>query len=135
MHSPCKGSTAYTRSENLNEAEQERKSEFSVFPFVHLLWKLQTCLITCLCGRREDPPHWVRPKGGLAKCPLASNKCLHEKHKKERKYGEILHLIHSPDLPGSAIQGLPGCKGAPGPLCTHPCSDPLHTGKDSVSYT
>lgn len=126
----------HTQPETLNEAERDRQSEFSVFPFVHLPWKLQTCLTTRLRGRREEAPRWVRPKGSLAKhLPwLVTNICI--KSIRKRKYGEILHLIHSPDLPGSAIQGHPGCKGTVGPLCAHPCSDPSHIGKTlSLSHT
>lgn len=106
----------------------------SVFPFVHLLWGLQTRTTTCLCGRREDPPCWVRPKGALAKYLPACNKSLHKKHNKERKYGEILHLICPSGLPGSVVLGLPGCKGALGPLCARPCSDTLDIGK-TLSHT
>ena len=121
--------TGYTHSEKLNEAEQERQSGFCVFPFVHWLWKLQTCSKTCLCGRREDLPCWVRPKGSLLKFPPpACNKHLHKKHKKERKYGEILHLIHCPELPGSVIRGLPAWNSG------HLCSDPLNIGKP-LSHT
>lgn len=126
----------HTQPETLNDAERDRQSEFSVFPFVHLPWKLQTCLTTRLRGRREEAPRWVRPKGSLAKrLPwLVTNICI--KSIRKRKYGEILHLIHSPDLPGSAIQGHPGCKGTVGPLCAHPCSDPSHVGKTlSLSHT
>lgn len=35
--------------------------------------------------------------------------------------------IQSLDLSGSAIQRLPGYKGALGPLCAHPSNGPLHT--------
>lgn len=149
MHSPCKGSTAplthSARDVKWSRARQTKRVQRlpfcpSTVEITDLLnnppaWKKRRGT-TRLHGRREEAPRWVRPKGSLAKRPpwLVTNICI--KSIRKRKYGEILHLIHSPDLPGSAIQGHPGCKGTVGPLCAHPCSDPSHVGKTlSLSHT
>lgn len=60
---------AYNTHSQRSKTEQERQSGVSAFSFVCLLWKLQTPSTTCLCGGREEPAHWVRPKDSSSKMP------------------------------------------------------------------
>lgn len=93
----CTVLLTHTQPGKLDEVAQQRQRGFSIFSFVYLLWKLETHSTTYLRGKKEDLSCWVRLKERLAKRPLAFNKYLHKKHKKERKYRQILLLTHFPD--------------------------------------